>query len=69
VYLYHAEHGMLASVAGGPADSGDLAGYLAALDHAELVDLLLEAAERDPAVGQWLALRATADVGRPHPAR
>lgn len=65
VYLYHAEHGTLATVVGEPGESGDLAGYLTALDHSELVDLLLEAADRDSAVGQWLALRAAAGAGRP----
>src|SRR5262249_3291655 len=58
--LYHAEHGTLSRVADEPGDSGDLAGYLTGLAHAELVDLLLDATERDPALGQRLALRAAA---------
>src|SRR5262249_9127249 len=69
VFLYHAEHGTLARVADEPGDSGDLAGYLTGLAHAELVDLLLDATERDPALGQRLALRAAAApwrVGRGH---
>ena len=64
VFLYHAEHGTLASLAGEPGDSSSLAEYLTALEHSEMVDLLLEAAERDPALAQRLELRAATGGGR-----
>ena len=60
VFLYHAEHGTLVTVAGETGTSGGLAEYLAGLEHSELVDLLLEAAERDPLLGLQLTLRAAA---------
>lgn len=55
IYLYHVEHGTLTADAAGPAG---LAGYLDSLDRAELVALLLEAADRDAALRQRLELRA-----------
>jgi uncharacterized Zn finger protein len=60
VFLYHAEHGTLVTAADEPEGSGSLAEYLAGLKHSELVDLLLEAAERDPALERQLTLRAAA---------
>jgi uncharacterized Zn finger protein len=63
VFLYHAEHGTLVTVAGEPGgsgSSGSLAEYLTGLEHSELVELLLEAAERDPLLGLQLTLRAAA---------
>jgi len=62
IYLYHAEHGTLTTDA---ADPAGLAGYLASLGHAELVDLLLEAADRDAALRQRLELRALGRASGP----
>src|SRR5262249_46775563 len=60
VFLYHAEHGTLLTVASGTGSAGSLAEYLTGLEHSELVELLLEAAERDPLLGLQLTLRAAA---------
>ncbi|HET8662660.1 MAG TPA: SWIM zinc finger family protein [Micromonosporaceae bacterium] len=62
IYLYHAEHGSLTTDATDPAG---LADYLATLAHAELVDLLIEAAGRDAALRQRLELRAIGRAGTP----
>ena len=69
VYLFHAEHGTLAALATPAAESppqpDDLAGYLSTLDRDDLMDLLLDAADRDPALRRRLELRTTVGTGTP----
>jgi uncharacterized Zn finger protein len=50
--------GLAMLVAGDPTPSADLATYLKSLDQQDLVDLLLEQANRDPALYRRLMLRA-----------
>lgn len=60
IHLYHAEHGTSTITATG---TGGLDGYLASLDHADLVTLLLDAADRDPALRQRLELQSVTHAG------
>jgi hypothetical protein len=56
VHLYQVEHGTVAQ-----QRTDDLADHLASLDRGELIDLLLDAADRDPSLRQRLELRT---IGR-----
>lgn len=60
IHLYHAEHGT--SIMPTP-QVGGLEGYLASLDHSDLVTLLLDAADRDPALRQRLELQSVTRSG------
>jgi uncharacterized Zn finger protein len=64
IHLYQAEHGTpITTATGNGTDADGLDDYLASLDHADLVTLLLDAADRDPALRQRLELQSVTQAG------